>query len=96
MMVRDIIKECGGAPRIALESKRLHAIDPVTYRVAGIKSVYNWPNSGIPEWHWPVVMKLSGLTERDIFKANREREKTELLGKVDQQQKKRGSVSRAA
>lgn len=89
MTVRDIIKACGGAPRIAEESKRLHALDPTTYRVAGLKAVYNWPNSGIPEWHWFVVMRLSGLAEKDIFKANREREKEKATQRPDQTRRKR-------
>lgn len=72
MTVREIIKDCGGAPRIAEESKRLHALDPVLYRVAGLKAVYKWTESGIPEWHWPVVMKLSRYDEKSIHRANRD------------------------
>lgn len=72
MTVRDIIKDCGGAPRIAEESRRLNALDPALYRVAGLKAVYKWTESGIPEWHWPVVMKLSRHDEKSIHRANRE------------------------
>lgn len=74
MDIREIIEKGGGAPRIAEESERLAALDPVTYRIAKVKAVYKWATNGIPEWHWPVVARLSGVTEIDIYKANRELE----------------------
>lgn len=92
MTVRDIIKDCGGAPRIAEESRRLHALDPVLYRVTGLKAVYKWTESGIPEWHWPVVMKLSRHDEKAIHRANRDLQKGGAVEKL----RKRGSSRVAA
>lgn len=82
MIVRDLIKLCGGAPRIAEESKRLNKAQPATYRVAGLKAIYKWAEGGIPQWHWPVVMKLSGVTETEIYQANRDLEKKAFNAKA--------------
>lgn len=34
------------------------------------KGVYNWFKLGIPQRHWPVIMKLARSSEAEIFKAN--------------------------
>jgi hypothetical protein len=76
MTVRDIIKACGGAPAIAEEIRRLRELEPESYPLAGVKAVYQWVHNGIPQWHWPVVMQLSGQTEREILRANQELKKS--------------------
>jgi hypothetical protein len=61
--IRDIVKACGGPHRLAEESTR-------SDRPISEKGVYSWHRIGISDWHWPLVMRLSGVTERDLLAAN--------------------------
>ncbi len=61
--VRDIIKACDGAERISVESQK-------TGRPISTKGVYSWSRIGISDWHWPLVMKLSGVSAQDLLAAN--------------------------
>jgi hypothetical protein len=72
MNVREIIAMCGGPAAVHAESVRLHKVDRYLYAEAGLKSVYKWLDSGIPEKHWPVIMTMAAVTERDLHQANRE------------------------
>lgn len=61
--VRDIIKDAGGADRISAESGQ-------TDRPISVKGVYSWHRIGISDWHWPLIMRLSGVSERELLAAN--------------------------
>lgn len=70
MTVGEIIGRCGrqdgtrwvnGAPCIEQESGRSLTRD----------AVYKWRKIGIPEKHWDLITRLSGVAIGDIFKANK-------------------------
>jgi hypothetical protein len=62
MTVDEIIKAAGGPKQIAENS------DGSINRDA----VYKWPSIGIPDRHWPVLIKLAGVTPQQLFDANRD------------------------
>jgi hypothetical protein len=64
MIVRSLIKSCGGPAKVA-DATRETAY-PVT-----VEAVFKWYRNGIPEDHWPVVMALGGCTLEQIYSANR-------------------------
>ncbi|WP_375142885.1 hypothetical protein [Pelagibacterium sp. 26DY04] len=33
-------------------------------------AVYKWPKIGIPDRHWPTIIRLAGCTAQDLFEAN--------------------------
>lgn len=60
------IKAAGGAVAIAKASQE------TDYPIMSVKTVYKWPVNGVPQWHWPMLMKLSGATEKDLRAADQE------------------------
>lgn len=61
MDIRDIIEAAGGAEKIAASIDR------------SVKLVVNkWPKIGIPDRHWPTIIKLArkAVTPEQIYKAN--------------------------
>ena len=62
--VRQIIKDAGGPEKISAASgKRGPAVS--------VKGVYNWVRIGIPEKHWPLLLKLSRASADELYRANR-------------------------
>ena len=62
--IRDIIAAAGGEQAIVEASER-------SRRPVGRDAVRKWAKKfGIPAWHWPLVMRLSGATEGDMLAAN--------------------------
>lgn len=58
--VKKIIKAAGGAAKISEASNGSIKVD----------AVYKWPQIGIPDRHWPVVMPLAGATAEEMLAAN--------------------------
>lgn len=58
--VQEIIAKAGG-PRVIAEASG---------GVIGVEAPYKWPKIGIPDRHWPLVMRLSGATADELLKAN--------------------------
>ena len=61
--IKQIINDAGGPRKIADASKDTHW--PIT-----AKSVYDWPQIGIPDRHWPIIIGLSGATAHELMVAN--------------------------
>ena len=62
--IRDIIAAAGGEQAIVDASE-------ATSRSIGRDAVRKWAKKfGIPAWHWPLVMRLSGATESEMLAAN--------------------------
>lgn len=59
--IRQIIKKAGGAVAIASQPDA----DSIS-----VEAVYKWPKIGIPDRHWPLVMRLSGATADELLAAN--------------------------
>ena len=59
--IKDIIADAGGPKAITAEAKDTFAID----------AVYKWPTIGIPDRHWPILIKLASATPEELFEANR-------------------------
>jgi len=69
MTVSEIIRNAGGATRIARESQ--NSRKPVKRG-----TVHHWRFRGIDEVHWPLLMRLiPDLTVQQIYDANRELER---------------------
>lgn len=62
--VRQLIEDAGGPKKIADAS--LKTKKPIT-----AKSVYDWPQIGIPDRHWPILIKLAKATVEELYEANR-------------------------
>lgn len=61
MTVDEIIKLAGGAAKIAGESADAIKAD----------AVYKWPKIGIPDRHWPLIIRLAPeITPQQLFEAN--------------------------
>lgn len=59
--IPEIIKDAGGAPKIAEASQGTVKVD----------AVYKWIENGSIPWpHWPVVMPLASATEAEMLAAN--------------------------
>lgn len=58
--VSEIIKSAGGAVKIAAESEGEITAD----------AVYKWPKIGIPDRHWPLIIRLSNATPAELMAAN--------------------------
>lgn len=56
----EIIKAAGGARAIAEASSGVLTPD----------AVYKWPTIGIPDRHWPMLMRLTEVTPDELFAAN--------------------------
>jgi hypothetical protein len=62
--IRELIKLApGGAPAIAEASQR-------TDHPIGVDAVYKWRLIGIPDHHWPLMLRLTGVSLDAIFNAN--------------------------
>lgn len=62
--VRKLIEDAGGPKKIADASLN-------TKKSITAKSVYDWPQIGIPDRHWPILIKLAGATVEELYEANR-------------------------
>ena len=60
LTISEIIKLAGGASAIERESG-----GSVTAEAA-----YKWPKIGIPDRHWPLIMRLTRATADQLFRAN--------------------------
>jgi hypothetical protein len=68
--VREIIQACT-LPDGTHGPKAISVATRASGRRLSVKSVYSWHRIGIPQWHWPTVMKLAPtVTERDLLAAN--------------------------
>lgn len=61
--IRDLIRMADGAPRISEASQK-------TDNPVGVDAVYKWQHNGIPDDHWPLMMRLTGVSLDVIFTAN--------------------------
>jgi hypothetical protein len=70
--VPSIIKACGGPEKIeAASGTRRRPGKRQTIPVLSHWAVRKWPSTGIPERHWPLLMKLRGdLTLDELHTAN--------------------------
>jgi len=57
----EIIKAAGGPRNIHEASLGTVSRD----------AVHKWPTIGIPDRHWPLLMKLTSVTAEELFEANR-------------------------
>lgn len=64
--IEQIISDAGGA-------RAIEAAAPVSDGKPAFKTdaVYKWPTIGIPDRHWPILIKLAGATPDELFEANR-------------------------
>ena len=62
--VRKIIEDAGGPKKIAEASSK-------TRWPIAAKSVYDWPQIGIPDRHWPILVKLAKATAEELYEANK-------------------------
>lgn len=60
--IKDIISAAGGAKAITAEANDTFAVD----------AVYKWSTIGIPDRHWPILIKLANTTPEELFEANRQ------------------------
>ena len=58
--VDEIIRDAGGARAIHEASEGDITRD----------AVYKWPSIGIPDRHWPILIKLARSTPDELFQAN--------------------------
>lgn len=72
MNVREIIAR-GNVHKISEASGE--AGRPIT-----VKGIYKWHSIGIPQKHWPVVMRLADVTETELYEANRQLEQDRKAG----------------
>jgi hypothetical protein len=61
--IRDLIEMAGGARAVAKASK-------ATDCSVGFDAVYKWQHNGIPDDHWPLMMKLTDIPLDVIYAAN--------------------------
>lgn len=61
--IPEIIKAAGG-PR------KLHEHITARGTKFTIDAIYKWPTIGIPDRHWPLLIKLAKATPEELFKAN--------------------------
>jgi hypothetical protein len=59
--IDQIISDAGGARNIEAEARGAFKAD----------AVYKWPTIGIPDRHWPILIKLASATPDELFAANR-------------------------
>jgi hypothetical protein len=58
--IKQIINDAGGAAAIARASGGAFKID----------AVYKWPEIGIPDRHWPLIIKLAESAPEELYAAN--------------------------
>lgn len=61
--VREIIRQAGGP--VAVASATSDTAKPV-----GVDAVFKWYHNGIPDEHWPMLIKRAGVSVDDLYKAN--------------------------
>lgn len=61
--IREIIKDAGGPAAISKAAKA--ADGSIT-----VDAIYKWPQIGIPDRHWPIVMPLASATAEEMLAAN--------------------------
>lgn len=59
--IEKIIEDAGGAKAIEAAGNQAFKVD----------AVYKWPTIGIPDRHWPILIKLASATPDELFEANR-------------------------
>ncbi len=71
--VHAIIRKAGGVDEIARESAATDATTgkPIGKPI-GADAVHKWRRNGIPEEHWGLIIKLTGLDVETIYEANAE------------------------
>lgn len=67
MTIRDIVKLCGGAEAVA--SSIASSMGRAEKRFTS-NAVYKWYSNGIPERHWSVIRRMSGVQAEQIHAAN--------------------------
>lgn len=65
MDTRSIIEMAGGASAIAAASAN-------TKHHVGVNTVHKWRENGIPDWHWPLIIRLTNkmVDPVDLHEAN--------------------------
>lgn len=58
--VSEIIEAAGGA----------QAIEIASAGQISRAAVYKWPGIGIPDRHWPVLIRLADTNAEELFRAN--------------------------
>lgn len=58
--IQQIIKDSGGARFVAESSNGSFKTD----------AVWKWQQNGIPDPHWPLIIRLSGATPDELYAAN--------------------------
>lgn len=58
--IPDIIKRAGGAA----------AIEAASGGEVTAAAAYKWQKIGIPDRHWPLIMRLTGVTADELLQAN--------------------------
>ena len=61
--IKQIIQDAGGPKKIAAASKR-------TRWSISAKSVYDWPAIGVPDRHWPILIRLAAASAHELMEAN--------------------------
>jgi len=56
--IREIIKAAGGAASVGRRVGKSR------------NAVWAWQDNGIPDWHWPAIMTMTGVTPQQLFEAN--------------------------
>lgn len=66
LTIDALIERAGGAHEIARRSKKYT-------RSIGAKAVYKWSSNGcIPQWHWPLLKDLAGVSEIELYAVNQQ------------------------
>ena len=63
---REIIKRAGGPEAVADATRS-------TSHVVKVDAVWKWYRNGIPSEHWPLLIKMSGVSLQEIYDANTEK-----------------------
>ena len=80
--IRQIIEDAGGAKKIAEASRK-------TKWAISAKSVYDWPEIGIVDMHWPILVKLAKATLKELVAANAKAPKRKAGRKIKAEGKPR-------
>ena len=63
--IADILDRAGGPPAILSAINRPGEKPKLTHW-----ALYKWPSIGIPELHWPLIIRLAGVTAEELYRAN--------------------------
>jgi len=58
--IKQIINDAGGAAAVAAASNGEFKVD----------AVYKWPSIGIPDRHWPLIIRLASTDPEELYAAN--------------------------